>query len=836
MSSVLRVAWYRFKATFHDRWGGYLAIVLLVGLLGGLAMGALAGARRTQSSYPELIAQSNNSDMYGLSGVYNPAIGQNVGYSPALERAIAHLPLVSSMRSVVELNLLPLTPKGEPVLAAEGVAFYGSVNGEYFTQDRVIITHGHMANPRRANQFVMDAASAKAFGFHLGQVVAIDAYSNAQTAELESMSPSQAVKKVKPVLQIRVKLVGVGIVQVTNLMQDSIDTTNSSLILFTPALADQLLKCCVNTTISALQLRGGTEHVNAVEAEMAKVLPKGLPTEFTQVRGVIAKAEQTIKPESIALGAFGLIALLAMLVVAAQMIGRRLRFNAADVEVLRALGAKPAMAFFDGLIGIFAAIVAGSLLAVVVALALSPLAPLGPTRPYLSHGIDADWTVLGFGLALIVLALGLIAAAVAYRTIARHASAWRVRIGYRSSSAARAAASANLPVSAVTGIRFALEPGTGRNTVPVRSAIFGAVLAVAIVTSTIVFGASLRTLVSKPALYGWNFTYEINGGGGLGDIPAKHAAALLNQDPCVQQWAGVYFGSLTIDRQSVPVMGTSPRSPFGPPLLSGHAFRATNQVVLGTATLAALHKKLGDTVTVSSGATSTRLTIVGTATLPTIGVGGLTHLEMGSGAVLSYTLIPPGERNLYDVSPGPNAILVRIKPGANRTKALASLNAILTKVGGRSNGGLVVGVQRPAQIINYRSLGSTPTILGGALALGAITALGLTLIASVRRRRRDLALLKILGFTHGQLAAAISWQSSVSVGIGTLVGVPLGIIIGHLVWDLFAHEIDAVPQPTVPVLSIVLIVLGALVLANIVAAIPGRLAGRTPTAPLLRAD
>jgi ABC-type lipoprotein release transport system permease subunit len=64
----------------------------------------------------------------------------------------------------------------------------------------------------------------------------------------------------------------------------------------------------------------------------------------------------------------------------------------------------------------------------------------------------------------------------------------------------------------------------------------------------------------------------------------------------------------------------------------------------------------------------------------------------------------------------------------------------------------------------------------------------------------------------------------------------LGIIAGHFMWDLFAREINAVPQPTVPVLSIVLIVVGALVLANVVAAIPGRIAARTPTALLLRAE
>ena len=45
-----------------------------------------------------------------------------------------------------------------------------------------------------------------------------------------------------------------------------------------------------------------------------------------------------------------------------------------------------------------------------------------------------------------------------------------------------------------------------------------------------------------------------------------------------------------------------------------------------------------------------------------------------------------------------------------------------------------------------------------------------------------------------------------------------------------------VAQPSVPVLTIALIALGALVLANLVAAIPGRVAARTRTATLLRAE
>jgi ABC-type lipoprotein release transport system permease subunit len=153
------------------------------------------------------------------------------------------------------------------------------------------------------------------------------------------------------------------------------------------------------------------------------------------------------------------------------------------------------------------------------------------------------------------------------------------------------------------------------------------------------------------------------------------------------------------------------------------------------------------------------------------------------------------------------------------------------------DGGInVVAVQRPAEIINYRSLGTTPALLGGSLAAGAAFAFGLTLVSSVRRRRRDVALLKTLGFTRRQLAAVIAWQSTVAVAMGIVVGVPVGIVLGRWLWELFAHNIDVVPSPSVPALSIFLIVLGALVFANLVAAVPGFVAARTKTAPLLRAE
>jgi FtsX-like permease family/MacB-like periplasmic core domain len=830
MKRVTRaVCWYRFRATFRSRWGGMLAVILLTGLLGGLSMGAIAGARSTASSFSNFAAETNAPDLFILDGFYDPAIGLN-GYNPALLHKLDHLPHVEKVESLLGINIGPVGKNDEPTPASDGTGANGSLDGLSFDESRVVVTHGRLPNPRNPNQFVLDSATARAFGLHLGETVTMGWLTNAQ-------GNSSTTVKVPKSQQRRMKLVGVGAIDVSSLFQDQDAASGSSIELFTPALTRTLRECCSNDMESALTLDDGSKYYTTVESEIRKVLPKEVPFTYIEKASVEARASRTIRPEAIALAVFGAIAALAALLIAGQVIGRRTRLNADELNVLRALGANPAMTVSDGLIGTLGAIFVGSLLAGLVAIALSPLAPLGPVRRYLPIGIHIDWTVLGCGVAVLMVGLGALAGGVAYRSAPHRVIARLPRV--QRSGVTRATTAAGLPPTIVTGVRFALEPGVGRNAVPVRSAVLGAIVALVVVVSTITFGSSMSTLVSHPALYGWNWSYDIDGGGGLGDVPGHPVEALLNADPYVAGWTGVYFSTLQIDGVNVPVMGSSPGRSVGPPLLSGETFNASNQVVLGASTLTQLHRKVGDTVEVGGAHSArTKLMIVGTATLPSIGVVGSSHLEMGEGALLSYKLISPRARNVF-VSPvtGPNAILVRLKAGSNHNAGRSSLQSIVNKFPQlRGDGGSLLSVERPAEILNYRTLGTTPTLLGAALAVGAVVALGLTLVTSVRRRRHDLALLKTLGFTRRQLASTIAWQASVAVAIGCVVGIPLGIALGRFLWDQFVHEISAVPDPTIPGTSIVLIVLAALVLANLVAAVPGQIAARTPTAQLLRSE
>ena len=842
MGDVLRLSWWRFRSTFGRRWGGYLAIALLVGLLGGLSMGAVAGARRTQSSFPVYLASTNPSDVQFFTEF---APSTNIGYSARVDRAIARVPYVR--RSVVvvgfdgTLQALRPLPKGA-VPGEAPPSFEGSLNGEYAAVDRVTLLRGRLADPRSLDEFVVSASGAQEYDLHIGSTLPLGFFTDKQAS-----SPTFAGYPAdKPHLAITMKLVGI-IEANQQVVQDDDAALGDQLAVITPALTRRLATCCAFYTYVGLQIDDAARHEAAVSAAVEKIVPS---TPLGQSGGgqtdaaMVAEAERVIRPESIAFGVFGLVAALAALLICGQVVARLVRRNAEDGAVLRALGAGPLMTTSDGLIGILVALAAGVVLAMAVAVGLSPLAPIGAVRPvYPDPGVAFDWTVLGSGAALLVVVLGATAFAMAYRVSPhRAASDRRARVAPES-RLARAATASGLSPAASTGIRSALGAGAGRDAAPVRSAVLGAVLAVVVVVASFTFGASLNSLVSQPRLYGWNWNYALLAGfSAAEDLPAAQTAALLQHDPDVGHWSGVYFENVELDGQSVPALAERPGAAVEPTLLSGHGLESDRQVVLGPATLAALHTHIGDTVVVDTGRKSTvRLRIVGTATLPTIGSSGDPELQMGTGAVLATSLFPAAALNQQG-SPisGPNAVFVTVRPGVSPPVALRSLNRIDRDLshpsGGEAPASGVVSVLRPAEIADYRAVGSTPSILAGILAAGAMGGLALTLVASVRRRRREFALLKALGFTQRQLAATVAWQSSVSAVVGVIVGVPLGVALGRWLWTLFARGISAVPEPSVPVLTVALVALGALAFANLVATFPGRIAARTPTALLLRAE
>ena len=411
-------------------------------------------------------------------------------------------------------------------------------------------------------------------------------YSNAQQS-----LPGFGTRAVAPALRVNLKLVGLASLN-SEIVQDDVDTLPTFLPL-TPAFAREVLARKGEQFSGALtfgiQTKGGAATVPAVEREVAALIPAGVISTDHALAPVVAKADRSLKPISIALGVFGAVALLAALLIAAQLIARRFRVEGGELQ-------HPPGARRQAPRTPCSTVSSASRLSI---LSDRCWPRPSPSRCHPSRrsdpcapstrlgGISFDWTVLGFGVVVLVRAAERGRRPAGLST-APHRTALRPRI--RSTAGARVVAftaRAGLSAPGVVGVRMALEPGEGRSAVPVRSALLGSVLAVALIVTTLTFGNSLQTLVSRPALYGWNWTYILQPvGAGNGNVP-KVTFSLLKHDRYVAAYSGVSYNDMEIDGQSVPFLVANVDAPVAPPILSGHGVDAAHEVVLGAATMAA---------------------------------------------------------------------------------------------------------------------------------------------------------------------------------------------------------------------------------------------------------
>ena len=542
---------------------------------------------------PRYLASTNPSDI-DVGFVSQSTASSGVA---GLRNQLSHLAYVRHVASYFELLVGPVRSNGtidtSNAFFASSTQAIGSANGLFFKQDRVTVVEGRMADPAGDNEFVTDQETARLAGWHLNETVPFGAFTLAQATTGDST--------IKTHLRFAAKLVGIVVFNDHAVVHDDVDHF-VSYALFTPTLARSLIASSSfwPFVVYGLQLDHGSHDLAAAEGEIIGLIPRGAQYNFYVPSVIEAEVQRAVKPETIALGVFGAIAALAALLIASQAIGRQMRVADDDLDVLRALGATPTMVMTDGLIGVLGAVVVGALLAAGVAVGLSPLAPIGAVREVdPSPGIAFDWEVLGVGVAVLIVGLGVFALALAYWRASGRLARQRRRIGGSGSTIVRAALSTGLAAPAIVGLGFAVDPGRGRTAVPVRSALFGTALAVLMVVATLTFGSSLQTLVSHPALYGWNWSYAFEQSTG-GNVPPQ-VRALLNHSPDVAGWTGFSFASAQIDGQTVPILAGSVHAELTPPILTGHALEANDQIVLGSATLAQLHKRVGERVVVSYG-------------------------------------------------------------------------------------------------------------------------------------------------------------------------------------------------------------------------------------------
>jgi hypothetical protein len=447
-------------------------------------------------------------------------------------------------------------------------------------------------------------------------------------------------------------------------------------------------------------------------------------------------------------------------------------------------------------------------LMLVVAIAASALGPLGVARRGVwERELRFDWPALTLGASgLFVLVLV---------------------VGWFGSRPAGAASDVPSPApvgvsspSVATGLGLAWHGVRRGATLPLVSAVVASALAVAAIITAAGGTASLRLVTDEPHRFGAPWDALANSSEGDNAEPTElagidgvdHAALIggtdvaIKSDPMV--WTQTFF----------PIEGVPVSEPV---IVEGRAPVADDEVALGTLTLERAGAQVGDRV---------QLKPPGDARLRTFEVVGVAMVTDGAEPNVGHgAVVTPGGMNSIEVGTLQTAVLgVSVADGADRARTLARLRDLFPS--------LVAPFPVPNSLLNAERVAGLPLLFALVAAMLAGTTFAHALVVSVRRSRRELAVCRVLGFTHGQVWTAVATQATVLAIAAIAVGIPLGVIGARWGWRALADAFGLVTEPRVPVAATVACLAGVLLLANLTAAPAAWSAARKRTAEVLRSE
>jgi predicted lysophospholipase L1 biosynthesis ABC-type transport system permease subunit len=263
-----------------------------------------------------------------------------------------------------------------------------------------------------------------------------------------------------------------------------------------------------------------------------------------------------------------------------------------------------------------------------------------------------------------------------------------------------------------------------------------------------------------------------------------------------------------------------------PTYIAGRAPESTREIALGARTMRKLHISLGDAVTATIGDASASFRVVGRAVFPEFGDAG----QLGTGGYVTLGGLDrilsasPSNRN-FTGAPR-NVFAIRFTDHTNLAAERKRVSDALEPLPHRVEG-------HPADLADLERVSALPELFSGILTALAVILLVHTLVTSVRRRRRELAVLEAIGFVRRQVRTSVVVHAITLIGVGLLIGIPLGVVAGRTVWKGFAYGLGVASAPVVPLRLVGIAIAASLAIAALAALVPAWLATRRqPAFPL----
>jgi ABC-type lipoprotein release transport system permease subunit len=777
-----------------------LVLILLLAIVSTAVLSSVAGARRSRSALARFNASSRAGNLEVTVGDPTPSQLRAFG-------AVRGVDSFAPLRSVA--LAFPGAPELQAIAGAIDTRFGNVV-------DRARVVAGRAVHPTAADEVTIGEALAAKLHLEVGDHLDGLSYSPEQIMTFFSGDTTDFNNPKGPRIRLRV----VGIVRRPLDLGDR--GASGGVLVLTPAFT-QKYETSIGTfagTILRVRTRHGASDVAPVAAAARRIFGQSRQFDVQDLAIESQGAQNAIDVLTVALWVFAGVAALAGLVAITIVLSREISLTAADQTTQSALGLTRLQRIAVGGLQALPVAVGGASLAAVGAIVASPFFPIGVARrAEPDPGLRIDWTVLAIGTVAVILGILLVALLAALRTTRTE----RVERVVARPSVTLVAAASRVGVTPVAsnGVRMALEPGRGPTNVPVRSAIFGAVFGVLGVVAVSMFASSLDHLVATPARYGWTWDFAA-----VPDDPSVVGPqSPLLHEPGVGAIAEVDTVGVQLDSRPVTAWGFTPvRGAIGPEIIGGRAPRGPDEIALGAASFHELHKKIGDAVRGEGPDGRHTYRIVGRAVFPRLD----SPQPIANGAVLTSAGLS-GLLSPSDMTNGSTYLLVRVSPGGR-------LSAAERQVAATPQVERPFGPSVPVEADRLRQVNWLPTTLAVLLGLLALVAVAHVLVTGVRRRRRELAVLKTLGFTRRQVRATVAWQATTLATIGIVAGIPAGLLVGSLVWRVVAEGLGVAPAASIPTVPALLVIPGMIVLLNLAALAPGRNAAQTRPAVALRAE
>ncbi|MBM7787649.1 ABC transporter permease [Tenggerimyces flavus] len=789
------------------RWRSLVVLALLVAVASCTVLAATAGARREQSVLPRLLANTLPND--GIVVPNDPDFNwEKVRALPSVE-ALAEIALNGP---AVEGIPFEETKEGMPAVADAEI-----MN----TIERPIVFEGRLADPTRVDEVVLTPAFAKNYGYGVGDTLTLRTY-KPETID-EAYDTPDAPPPDGPSQEVRV----VGVVRGPWFSDEpgsfgTVVTTGAFFDKYKANIVGAVPSVPVNAIV---RLKDGAAGLPEFRRQLAGAV--GKPIDVWSTADDNARTQSTLNFLALSLLAFGITALLAALFLIGQALARYTAGSVADLLVLRPLGLTPRQVVVSATAPPAIAGLAGALLGIGGALVVSIWMPFGDAallEP--APGLSADWLVLGVGGLLAVLAVAAGAAGTAWIALLASYSTRPVR----RSMLAAAATRLGLPVPVVIGTRFALEPGRDRGTVPVRPAIIGAVTGVLGVLAAFTFSAGVADATRSLERFGQ--THELQAEVGWGEpkpLPALAGwIAKWRADPDVVSVTDAPSNVAEAGDSTLTVFsyGVRPGSPMPTVMSEGRLPRTAGEISIGPTTAKELHATVGSKLLLL-GSVKPRAEV----SVKVTGIGFLPespHSDYSEGSWMTAD----GYRALFGTAAKFHSALFDLRAGADVEAVASRLKEPLPK----PLKGAIYPPRPPLQALLLYGIQLLPAFLGGFLGVLALGAVGHAIATAARRRRHEVAVLRALGMTRWQARVIVITQASVLAAIGLVFGIPLGIAIGRILWRVVADITPLEYAAPVAALASLLIVPVALLVANLLALWPGRLAAGMRVGQVLRAE